>query len=64
MIIPGHAATEGDLARSADHHLLTFAGYGGVNLLQTKGTPSLLDIGRGFGTVDATGSTRPLIYPA
>src|SRR5215467_6413842 len=30
----GHAATEGNLTRSADHKLLAFAGYGGVALLQ------------------------------
>src|SRR5579871_1341290 len=30
LFLNGHAATEGILARSADHHLLTIAGYGGV----------------------------------
>lgn len=64
LFFNGHAATEGDLARSADHRLLTFAGYGGVNLLENKGTPSLMDIGRGFGTVDAAGSSHTQIYPA
>jgi hypothetical protein len=62
LFFNGHAATEGVLARSADHHLLTFAGYGGVNLLQTSGTPSRLDIGRGFCTVDAAGNVRTIIY--
>ncbi len=64
LFFNGHAATEGLLARSADHHLLTFAGYGGVNLLEEKGTPSLLDIGRGFCTVDAAGKTHTLVYHA
>lgn len=58
----GHAATEGLLALSADHRLLTLAGYGGVNLLQSNGTPSLLSIGRGFCTVDATGAVHTTIY--
>jgi hypothetical protein len=58
----GHAATEGMLSRSADGQLLTFAGYGGVNLLQESGTPSLLDVGRAFCTVDAAGRTHTLIY--
>lgn len=62
LFFNGHASTEGVLARSADHRLLTLAGYGGVNLLQTKGTPSLLDIGRGFCTVDAAGTVHTLIY--
>jgi hypothetical protein len=57
----GHAATEGMLSRSADGHLLTFAGYGG-NLLQESGTPSLLDIGRAFCAVDAAGNIRTIIY--
>jgi hypothetical protein len=64
LFFNGHAATEGDLARSADRRLLTFAGYGGVNLLQDKGTPSLMDIGRGFCTVDAAGTSHTLIYPS
>ena len=63
LFFNGHAATEGDLARSDDHLLLTFAGYGGVNLLQAKGTPSLTDIGRGFCSLDATGASHTLIYP-
>jgi hypothetical protein len=62
LFFNGHAATEGDLARSADHRLLTVAGYGGESLLQVKGTPSLLDIGRGFCTVDAAGAIHTTIY--
>ena len=58
----GHAATEGMLSRSADGKLLTVAGYGGVNLLQESGTPSLLDIGRAMCTVDANGKTHTMIY--
>lgn len=57
-----HAATEGVLSRSLDHRLLVFAGYGGVNLLEKPGTPSLLDIQRGFCTVDSTGATHTLLY--
>lgn len=64
LFFNGHAATEGDLARSADHRLLTIAGYGGVNLLEVKGTPSLLNIGRGFSTVDGSGAIHTLIYGA
>lgn len=62
LFFNGHAATEGILARSADHHLLTVAGYGGVSLLQSNGTPSLLDIGRAFCTVDAGGAVHTTIY--
>ena len=58
----GHASTEGMLNQSSDGKLLTFAGYGGVNLLQQSGTPSMLDIGRAFCTVDAAGKTHTLIY--
>ena len=58
----GHAATEGMLSRSADGQLLSFAGYGGVSLLQQSGTPSLLDIGRAFCTVDAAGHTHTIVY--
>ena len=58
----GHAATEGVLSRSADRRLLVFAGYGGVNLLAIPGTPSLLDIQRGFCTVDAAGAVHTLLY--
>jgi hypothetical protein len=62
LFFNGHAATEGILARSADHHLLSLAGYGGVNLLQDSGTPALLDIGRAFCTVNAAGKTHTTIY--
>jgi hypothetical protein len=62
LFFNGHAATEGVLTRSADHHLLAMAGYGGVNLLQTNGTPSLLDIARVFCTVDAGGKVRTMTY--
>jgi hypothetical protein len=58
----GHAATEGMLALSSDGKLLSFAGYGGVNLLQDSGTPSLLDIGRAFCIVGAAGRTHTIIY--
>jgi hypothetical protein len=59
-----HAATEGLLTRSADHRLLAFAGYGGVNLLEKPGVPSLLDIQRGFCTVDAAGTIHTFLYQA
>lgn len=62
LFFNGHAATEGNLTRSPDHQLLAFAGYGGVDLLQSNGTPSLLDIGRGFCTVDAPGTVHTTIY--
>jgi hypothetical protein len=62
MFFNGHAATEGMLSRSADGRFLTFAGYGGINLLQESGTPSLLDIGRAFCAVDSAGKTRTIIY--
>ncbi len=62
IFINGHAATEGMLSRSDDKHLLAFAGYGGVNLLQVPGTPSLLDIERVFGTVDAAGHEQTIVY--
>jgi hypothetical protein len=62
LFFNGHAATEGMLSRSADGKLLTFAGYGGVNLLEKSGTPSLLDIGRGLCTVDAAGKTHAVIF--
>ena len=57
-----HAATEGVLSRSADRRLLVFAGYGGVDLLAKPGVPSLLDIERGFCTVDAGGGVKTLLY--
>jgi hypothetical protein len=59
-----HAATEGLLTRSADHRQLAFAGYGGVDLLAKPGTPSLLDIQRGFCTVDAAGGLHTFLYRA
>ncbi len=62
LFFNGHAATEGMLSRSADGKLLTFAGYCGVNLLEKSGTPSLLDIGRGLCTVDASGKTHTVIF--
>lgn len=62
LFINGHAATEGILTRSADHRLLSIAGYGGVNLLQTNGTPSLLDISRVFCTVEASGKVHTMVY--
>ena len=57
-----HAATEGLLTRSADRRLLVFAGYGGVGLLEKPGVPSLLDIQRGFCTVDAAGAVHSYLY--
>lgn len=62
LFFNGHAATEGVLARSANHRLLTFAGYGGVNLLQSNGTPSIMNIGRGLCTMDSTGTIHTTIY--
>lgn len=62
LFFNGHAATEGNLTRSADHKLLGFAGYSGVNLLQLKGAPSLLDIKRAFCTVDASGTIHTTVY--
>ena len=62
MFFNGHAETEGMLSRSADGKLLSFAGYGGVNLLQLHGTPSRLDLGRAFCTVDAAGKTHTIIF--
>jgi hypothetical protein len=58
----GHAATEGMLSLSSDGKLLAFAGYGGENLLQQPGTPSRLDIGRAFCTVDGAGKSASKIY--
>ncbi len=62
LFFNGHAATEGILTRSSDHQLLAFAGYGGVSLLQSNGTPSVLDIGRGCCTVDAHGTVHTYLY--
>ena len=64
LFFNAHAATEGVLTRSANHRLLVFAGYGGVNLLEKKGTPSLLEIPRGFATVDAAGTVHTFLYKA
>jgi hypothetical protein len=58
----GHAATEGILTRSADHKLLAFAGYGGVDLLQVSGTASKLGIKRGICTVDSSGVVHSFLY--
>lgn len=62
LFFNGHAATEGILTRSPDHRLLTLAGYGGVSLLESNGTPSLLDIARVFCSVDAHGKVRTFTY--
>jgi hypothetical protein len=62
LFFNGHAATEGMLARSGDHQRLTFAGYGGVSLLQSNGTPALLDISRGFCAIDASGKVKTTVY--
>jgi hypothetical protein len=62
LFFNGHAATEGILTLSADHRLLAFAGYGGANLLAISGTPSLLDMKRGFATVDAAGNIHTTFY--
>jgi hypothetical protein len=58
----GHAASEGNLARSADRKLLAFAGYGGVDLLQINGTAARLDIQRGICTVDRSGVIHTYLY--
>lgn len=58
----GHAATEGNLARSADYTLLTFAGYCGVDLLQSNGTPSQIGIPRGICSLDASGAKCSVVY--
>jgi len=62
LFINGHAATEGNLTRSADHTLLAFEGYGGVGLLQTNGTPSTMDIPRGGCTIDVSGKVHTFLY--
>jgi hypothetical protein len=64
LFVNGHAATEGNLARSADHRFLTFEGYGGVGLLQAGGTPSSLDIPRGGCTIDAFGKVHTFLWAA
>jgi hypothetical protein len=61
IFINGHAATEGNLTRSADHTLLAFAGYGGVGLLQNGGTPSTMDIPRGGCTIDVSGKVHAFL---
>jgi hypothetical protein len=60
----GHAGSEGNLTRSANSKFLTFAGYGGVDLLQVSGTASRLDIRRGFGTLDSSGKVSTILYKA
>ena len=60
----GHAGTEGLLTRSADHRVLAFAGYGGVDLLKVSGTAARLDIQRGFTTVDRDGRLQTVLYPS
>lgn len=58
----GHAATEGNLNRSSNGKLLTFAGYGGVDLLKITGTAARLDIDRGICTVDNDGNVHTYLY--
>ncbi len=60
----GHAATEGTLTRSVNHKLLSFAGYGGTDLLQVSGTASRLNIPRGIATVDHAGAVHTYLYKA
>jgi hypothetical protein len=62
FFINGHAATEGNLALSADRKLLTVAGYGGVNLLQLSGTAGRLDIRRGCASIDRSGAIQTCLY--
>jgi hypothetical protein len=62
LFFNGHAATEGNLTRSADRRLLAFAGYAGVNLLQNPGVPSQLNIPRGFCTLGSPAGSYHLIY--
>ncbi len=62
LFFNGHAATEGNLTRSADHRLLAFAGYAGVDLLQVPGVPSQLNVPRGFGTLGAAATSFNLVY--
>ena len=62
LFFNSHAATEGVLTRSADRRMLAFGGYGGVNLLEQSGTPSLLGIQRGICTVDVAGTVHILLY--
>jgi hypothetical protein len=53
LFFNGQAATEGNLTRSDDRTALSFAGYGGANLLAQSGAPSGLSINRGFCAIDA-----------
>ncbi len=53
----GNAGTEGGLARSADHCLLTLTGYCG-DILSSPGTPSRLPYERGICVVEPSGATR------
>src|SRR5713226_2319242 len=58
MLINGNAGTEGNLTRSGNRSVLTFAAYAG-DILSTTGqstAPSNLSYDRGIGTVDAVGS--------
>lgn len=64
FFLNGHAASEGNLTRSADHKLLTFAGYGGMDLLKVDGTASRLNIPRGFATIDPSGAIHTYLYKA
>lgn len=61
FFLNGHAATEGILTRSADLKLLTFAGYGGVDILKEAGTASRLDIKRGICTMDVEGKIHTIL---
>jgi hypothetical protein len=59
----GHAASEGNLTRSADQKLLAFGGYGGADLLRINGTASRLDVlRRGICTVDNSGTFHIHLY--
>jgi hypothetical protein len=62
LFFNGHAATEGNLTRSADRRLLVLAGYAGVDLLQHKGVPSQLSIPRGVGTLGAAAGSFKLVF--
>ena len=62
FFLNGHAASEGNLTRSSDHKQLTFAGYGGMDLLKVNGTASRLNIPRGFATIDPSGAIHTFLY--
>ena len=64
FFINGHAASEGNLTRSADQKLLAFAGYGGVDLLRIAGTAARLDIQRGCASIDRAGAIHTCLYKA